>query len=111
MGKITTTKTDVDNFTAIKLTTAKGEVYNITLDEKGKGVASSMRDQRVCEWEGDGERQGEVADGDSVGEKKKEVDGSEGDKMDAKKAKSSCTIAVRSDDSSRSQGAGRDSGN
>jgi len=39
MGKITTTKTDVDAFTSIKLTTPKGEVYNITLDEKGKGVA------------------------------------------------------------------------
>ena len=39
MGKVSTTKTDVDNYTSIKLTAQDGKVYNITIDDKGKDVA------------------------------------------------------------------------
>lgn len=38
-GKISTTKVDVDKFNSIKLTTADGLVYNITIDDKGNDVA------------------------------------------------------------------------
>ncbi len=70
-GKITTTKTDVDKFTEIKLTTSDGTVYNITIDEKGNGVAKQYEGISVqvngTETEKDGAKWLTVK---SVGEKK-----------------------------------------
>jgi len=40
MGKVSTVKTDVDKFTSIKLTGTDGVVYNISIDDKGKDLAS-----------------------------------------------------------------------
>ena len=39
-GKVSTTKTDVDKFTSIKLTATDGTVYNVTIDDKGKDLAT-----------------------------------------------------------------------
>lgn len=46
-GTVSVTKDASGNITAVMLTTEKGEMYNITLDEKGKELGEKMEGKMV----------------------------------------------------------------